>query len=68
MDGSRRLVGFSIIDPEGRYPDLPDYGVPYRQDAEDEADALNTDFSEERGDSAYGVMAIYDDGTAEHLP
>lgn len=67
MEGAPRLIGYVIIDPGGRHPAFPDYGVAHKQHAIDEAEALNTDFAEDICWTSYGVLELYEDGATSRI-
>jgi len=65
MQGIRTIIGYAISDPQGRYPETPEFGVGCLEEARAEARDLNHDFAEELGEGSYCVMALFADGGAE---
>lgn len=67
MSDSRITIGYSIIDPDGYYPSVPEYGISCLEAARQEALALNEDFAEDLGGGVYAVVTLFADGAAEHV-
>lgn len=65
MQGIRTIIGYAISDPQGRYPETPEFGVGCLAEARAEAGDLNHDFAEELGEGTYCVMILFADGGAE---
>ena len=65
MQGIRTIIGYVISDPQGRYPNTPEFGAGSLEAARAEAHDLNHDFADELGEGAYGVVTLFSDGGAD---
>lgn len=65
MQGVRTIIGYAISDPQGRYPETPEFGVGCLKEARAEARNLNLDFADELWEGSYCVMVLFADGGAE---
>ena len=67
MSASRIILGYVIVDPDGRYPETREYGIGCLNEAREEARALNEDFAEELDGGVYAVITLFADGGAERV-
>jgi hypothetical protein len=65
MQGIRTIIGYAISDPQGRYPETPEFGSDRLEEARAEARDLNRDFAGELAGGAYRIVILFADGGAE---